>query len=236
MRADSIQCLLANMRVTRPGHLPIVAAFCRKIDLIGTVNRSVPSNMGVDIGTIVQGVVLDTLSGRSPLYRLADFFQHQDSELLLGRQVSPSAFSDTNVGRAMEDIYEAGAGKVFSDVAFQAALNFPLDMRHVHFDTTSVSVWGAYDICCADSEPVNVTHGKSKDLRPDLKQFLIAMLCVGRNIPIVGRCEDGNASDKSLNNELLTRISKHMARHGLAEGDFVYTSDCALVTPDNLGS
>jgi len=37
------------------------------------------------------------------------------------------------------------------------------------------------------------------------------MLCVDSNIPIFGATRDGNASDKTLNNELLTDISKHMA-------------------------
>jgi transposase len=60
------------------------------------------------------------------------------------------------------------------------------------------------------------------------------MLCVDRNIPILGATKDGNASDKTLNNELLTTISKHMADHGLSPGAYVYVADSAFVTDDNL--
>jgi transposase len=60
------------------------------------------------------------------------------------------------------------------------------------------------------------------------------MLCVDRNIPIFGATEDGNASDKTLNNELLGGISRHMARYGLEPGAFVYVADSAFVTPKNL--
>lgn len=35
-------------------------------------------------------------------------------------------------------------------------------------------------------------------------------------------------------NELLANISKHMARHGLAPGAYVYVADSGFVTPDNL--
>jgi hypothetical protein len=35
--------------------------------------------MTIDPGTIVLGMILDTLSGRSPLYRLEEFFTHQDT-------------------------------------------------------------------------------------------------------------------------------------------------------------
>jgi transposase len=67
-----------------------------------------------------------------------------------------------------------------------------------------------------------------------LKQFLVSMLCVDRNIPILGTTTDGNASDKTLNNELLTNISTYMARHGLEPGAYVYVADSAFVTEDNL--
>jgi transposase len=72
------------------------------------------------------------------------------------------------------------------------------------------------------------------DHRPDLKQFLISMLCVDRNIPDVGAAKDGNASDKALNNELLSNISKNMAKHGLKAGAFVYVADWIFVTKGNL--
>jgi transposase len=60
------------------------------------------------------------------------------------------------------------------------------------------------------------------------------MLCVDRNIPILGTTEDGNASDKMLNNELLAEVSRHMAHHGLKPGAFVYVADSAFVIPANL--
>lgn len=226
--------ILDQMKITRPDHLPIVAAFCRRIALIDVIDRIVPNEMEVSVGTIVQGMVLDTLSGRSPLYRLEEFFKHQDTQLLLGQQVDSTSFNDTTVARAMDALFNVGAEKVFSEVAFIASCKFPLDKKYVHFDTTSVNVWGDYDRCDPDSDPINITYGYSKDHRPDLKQFLVKMLCVGRNVPLLGSCEDGNKSDKSINNAVLSRISKHMAQHGLEPGAFVYIADSAMVTRDNL--
>jgi transposase len=85
---------------------------------------------------------------------------------------------------------------------------FAVNSRRLHFDTTSVSVFGDYDVL---DPPFDITFGYSKDKRPDPKQFLVSMLCVDRNIPILGATKDGNASDKTLNNELLANISKYMA-------------------------
>ena len=60
------------------------------------------------------------------------------------------------------------------------------------------------------------------------------MLCADRDIPILGTTTDGNASDKTLNNERLTDISRYMAEHGLQPGAYVYVADAAFVTEDNL--
>lgn len=231
---SELDTILEKIQMSRADHLPVIAAFCRRIGLIDTINRIVPTEMDVSVGVILQGMILDTLSGRSPLYRLADFFKHQDTGVLLGQEVESTTFNDTTVARAMDAVFEVGAGKVFGAVAFRAACNFSLEKRHVHFDTTSVNVWGDYDGCSPDSGSINITFGYSKDHRPDLKQFLIKMLCVGRNIPILGSCEDGNKSDKAINNALLSRISKHMAKYGLDPGAFVYIADSAMVTEDNL--
>ena len=60
------------------------------------------------------------------------------------------------------------------------------------------------------------------------------MLCVDRNVPIFGKIEDGNASDKSVNHDVLSEISKHMAAHGLGAGAFIYIADSAAITKKNL--
>jgi transposase len=67
-----------------------------------------------------------------------------------------------------------------------------------------------------------------------LKQFLISMVCVDRNVPIFGRLEAGNGSDKTSNNGILTAISAHMAQFGVLDGEFIYSADSALITEENL--
>ncbi len=225
------QILPDNLTFCEVGHLPIVKQFANQINLVETVNTMVDSQMQLPPGQAVLAMVLDTLSGRTPLYRLKDFFHEKDTELMLGTAIDPEYFSDHNLGRVLDKIYDTGAQAIFSQLSQNAIKRFGIDSRNVHFDTTSISVYGDYVL---SGEPFKITHGHSKDHRPDLKQFLISMLCVDRNIPIVGAPKDGNASDKTLNNELLTNISKHMAKHGLKPGAFVYVADSAFVTKNNL--
>src|ERR671932_2875349 len=101
-------------------HLPIVKAYADKIGLVEAINAVVPTEMGVDPGTIVLGMILDTLSGRSPLYRLEEFFTYQDTALLLGKAIAPEVFNADNVGRILEHLYAVGTMKIFTACAVRA--------------------------------------------------------------------------------------------------------------------
>jgi transposase len=220
-------------------HLPIIKAYADKIGLVEVINQVVPTAMTIDAGTMVLGLILDTLSGRSPLYRLEEFFAHQDTALLLGKTVAPEAFHDDTVGRVLDRLYDTGTMKVFTACAVRADQVFGFDKRYVHFDTTSMTVYGDYVLPEETKEqvvPFTITHGYSKDKRPDLKQFVFATLCVDRAVPIWGTPEDGNASDKIVNNTLLSDIATFLAKHGVAAGAYIYVADAALVTEDNLAA
>jgi transposase len=220
-------------------HLPLVKAYADKIGLVEAINQVVPTEMAIDPGTIVLGMILDTLSGRSPLYRLEEFFAHQDTALLLGKTVAPEVFDDDTVGRVLDRLYDTGTMKVFTACAVRADQVFGFDKRYVHFDTTSVSVYGDYqppEDAAESAVPFRITYGYSKDKRPDLKQFVFSTLCVDRAVPLWGKPEDGNASDKTVNNTLLSEIAAFLAKHGVAPGAYIYVADAALVTEDNLAA
>jgi transposase len=57
---------------------------------------------------------------------------------------------------------------------------------------------------------------------------------VDRAVPIWGKLEDGNASDKTLNTTLLSELARLLADYGVQPGAYIYIADSALVTEDNL--
>ena len=63
-----------QMTFTDARHLPIVKEYANRIDLVQTINDLVDSQMDLSPGMAVLAMVLDTLSGRTPLYRLVEFF------------------------------------------------------------------------------------------------------------------------------------------------------------------
>ena len=231
-----MQDLAPTIEVYPVHHLPIIKAYADQLGLVSLINHYVPTEMDVDAGTVVLALVLDTLSGRSPLYRLEEFFAYQDTALLLGKALPAAALNDDQVGRVLDRLYECGTMKLCTACAVRAAARFDLHKHSVHFDTPSCSVWGDYAFAETQEVPFRVTYGYSKAKRPDLKQFVLSMLCVDRAVPIWGKPEDGNASDKTLNTTLLSEIAQILGRQGVQPGASIYIADAALVTEDKLAA
>jgi transposase len=231
-----MQALSPAIEVYPVHHLPIIKAYADQLGLVSLINHYVPTEMEVDAGTVVLAMVLETLSGRSPLYRLEEFFAQQDTELLLGKAVPPQAVNDDTAGRVLDRLYDFGTMRLCTACAVRAATRFGLERRYVHLDTTSRSVWGDYQFAETQDLPFQVTYGYSKDKRPDLKQFILSTLCVDRAVPIWGKLEDGKASDKTLNTTLLSELARLLADYGVRPGAYIYIADAALVTEDNLSA
>jgi hypothetical protein len=80
----------------------------------------------------------------------------------------------------LDRLYDTETVKLCTACAVRADQLFGLDKRYVHFDTTSVSVYGDYLPPEAQQEQgvlFTITYGYSKDKRPDLKQFVSSTLC-----------------------------------------------------------
>jgi transposase len=214
--------------------LPIVSAYARTLGMVEEVDRLCGSKRAVSDGQIVLALLLDAVSGRTPLFRLPQAFAKMDTELLLGEAISPDKLNDDAVGRALDRIFEVGTGKVLSAVAMRAVRLFDLDTTHVHHDTTSRTVYGDYDLYGEEThdQPFEITFGFSKDHRPDLKQLVHSLLCVDAGIPIYSRCENGNLSDKTVNRNLIPTMVERMSE--LGRDNFLYVNDSALITAENL--
>jgi len=215
-------------------HLPVIAAFCDKMGLCAIVDKALGCNMDISAGKMVKGLILNTLSGRDPLYRVQEYFSHQDTELLIGKGIDSSAFSDDNIGRVFDKIFAYGTSKLFSEISLEAVQEFSIDTKQLHHDTTSVSVWGAYENSRYEGSPFEITFGHSKDRRPDLIQFVLSLLTAEKDLPIETRIYSGNEDDKTISKGILKRISAYMANYGIDSEGFIYTGDSVMVTEKNL--
>jgi len=120
--------------VKETGPAPIIRAMCDQLGVRETVNSLVTwdeKQCFLDPGTHVTALIINILCGRTPLYRVKDFYSELDVELLFGHGVESKHFNDDALAATLDRIYDAGAGKVFSTVAFniQALVQCPLLRR-----------------------------------------------------------------------------------------------------------
>ena len=218
------------------GSAPLIANLCDELDLSGIVDRIVrwdPKQCRTSPGTLIKGLVVNVLSGRKALYRVQKYFAEQDMELLFGSGIEADAFNDDALGRALDKVAEANPKQIYGNIVLSAVTKHEIRFASVHADTTSKSVYGAYENSEQSEEEDNlfITHGYSKDHRPDLKQFMYGLITNKEGIPLYGELIDGNSSDKTWNNEVLKKLHKILPKIG---ADSIYIADSALVSKDNL--
>ncbi len=214
-----------------PKFLPVISELTRQFQVEETINDALNCGMEVSPGLVVIAMILDTFSGRSPLYRMQRNYANQDTEILLGADLPAEKLTDDTLGRVLDRIYDCGTNKLLSSISFQMLKKYEIARSGLWHDTTSVSVWGDYER--HDGDAFHITRGFSKDNRPDLKQFVISLLTTDYGFPLRFTCEDGNASDKTINNSILKRVGDFLKGYKIEE-DYIFVADSAFVKKENL--
>jgi transposase len=198
-----------DLQVYDLGHLGLVASVLDRIRLVETVDRLVGPRPGekVSTGMALKAAILNALGFvASPLYLFGHFFQGKPTEHLLGPGVTPDLLNDDRMGRMLDTLYAAGVTEVFLEVAREARRAFPFPVRALHADATSFHVHGQYEGLGEEVGAIRVTHGYSRDHRPDLKQWVMNLVCADTGgIPLLFAPGDGNQSDREALAPLLAR-------------------------------
>jgi transposase len=213
-------------------HLGIVSAMCDEINLVGVIDQLIPPDprTTMSVGECVKLMVINGLGFTSrPLYLEAQFYASKPIERFLGRSCASEEVSDDRLGRTLDACFDHGCTSIFSTIASKAALKFNVNDKFQHLDSTSMQVEGEY--LSEDENPL-VTFGHSKDHRPDLKQFMISLICSqDGDVPLLAQTVAGNTSDKTHFRETLSGL-KAQIQNSPHRSYFV--ADSALYTADTL--
>ena len=160
----------------------------------------------------------------------------------LGKGIFPKHLNESKIGRVMDKLYDYGLSELFLLIALSAAKKYNVNLDFSHLDSSSFSVHGQYNqvlSSVAESQlqesevepiPISITHGYSRDHRPDLKQFILDLIVTGDgNIPVFIEAASGNQSDKKA----FGKIAKNYKKQLKLETTIV--ADSALYSKDNLG-
>lgn len=132
--------------------------------------------------------------------------------------------------------YEADLTRLFVRVALRAAKHFGVDSSVVHLDSSSFHVHGQYepepareDAFGDEMSSITITHGYSREQRPDLKQFIVDLMSTSdADVPLYFRAADGNEADKAVFADLLKDFK------GQVDVEALFVADSALFSKENL--
>lgn len=217
-------------------HLGIVAGLVDELEIVEQINQHLGEDPRERIspGVAVKAMILNGLGMVSaPLYLFEQFFVGKATEHLLGEGVLAEYLHDDRLGRVLDALYLGGLSQLFMLICLVAVRKFGIERKSAHFDSTSVAVEGEYlaseVVGSAAPIPIRITHGYSRDHRPDLKQFMMNLVCwADGDIPAFIEVADGNQSDKTRFAGLMQEFKSQWNFEGL------YVADAALYSDENL--
>jgi hypothetical protein len=211
------------------GALPVVAEFARRLDLAGIVDRACPVR---DLALLTHGQVIETLvanrlTSPAPLVHVQDWAAEWAVEEIFG--TDPAALNDDRIGRALDAIAPQ-LEPIVGSVGAAAIATFGLDVARLHWDMTSISLFGAYS---APQEGYAAPRfGHPKDRRTDLKQIQTGLAVTGDGgVPVFHRAYHGGAGEVSQVTAAMQALRKLAAPR-----KFLMVGDSKLVSYPNLAA
>ena len=179
-------------------HLGLIAEVIKDIGLIDMIDtRLVPDNQEeITPGEAVAGMLLNGLGfANRPLSLTPPFFANKPLDLLFREGICAEMCHRFQLGRRLEEVHAYGCDRLLSEIAVAVCAQEGIDLRFKPLDTTSFALTGEY-VPDSDEQAMTITHGHSKDSRPDLKQAVLArMVSQDGGGPLVSKSWDGNTSD-----------------------------------------
>lgn len=178
------------------GTAPVIAAMAEVLRIPQAINKflgTTDPRKKVDIGTSVEALIINILYGRTPLVHVAESFKHLDCEVLFGKGITASDFSDDCLGKDLEELGSNDCRELYSQICMYALELHDCMANAVHVDTSNISVYGEY--ANSPAENFEITYGDPKSKRKDLKQLNIGMFVQQNGFPVGGNALSGNSSD-----------------------------------------
>ncbi len=173
----------------------MVASLCRQLDLAGIIDRLCPVREVaiVSHGQVIEALVANRLTSPRPMLRVEEWAREWAVAEVFG--IEADALNDDRIGRALDAIAPEQE-RIAGTVGAQAIARFGLDVSRVHWDMTSISLYGAYEEPELDFPTPR--WGKPKDRRPDLKQMQAGLVVTAQEgVPLWHRAYDGGAGEVS---------------------------------------
>lgn len=203
-----------GIEIKRLDHLGIVAGVIKDLGLIERIDERLKKDEQaqekISAGEAVAGMILNGLGfSDKPLSLTPNFFSTKALGRLFREGVKAEHFNRHTLGKVLDQVHEYNCERLFFELASCVPTRERINPEFMSEDTTSYSLTGEYNED-TDEATIKITHGYSKDLRPDLKEVMQELLVSqDGGVPLMMKCFDGNASD----NKIFKERSKSLIEH-----------------------
>ncbi len=190
-----------SIQIERLDHHGIVAGIIDELKIVEIIDGQIDADPQEEVSTgeVVKAMIINGLGfSNRPLVLTPQFFENLPMEALFREGVSASHFNRYKLGRSLDKVFDYGCELLFSTVATFGCRQEKVDQRFNLLDSTSFSLTGDYSTE-ENKTAIHITHGHSKDHRPDLKQVMLElMVSQDGGVPFVSKNWDGNGSDNVI--------------------------------------
>jgi len=177
----------------RLGALPVVAQFGRRLRIAEVAGELCPVRQVAPIshGEVIEALVASRLTAPAPLVQVEAWAAAMAVDEVYG--IEPHLLNDDRLGRALDAI-APHLDEIIGSAGAAAISEFGVDVTRLHWDMTSISLYGVYPD--ADEEYPAPRWGHPKDRRPDLKQIQTGLaVAADGGIPVFHHAYDGGAAE-----------------------------------------
>jgi len=227
-----------TLRSWTVGGLPLINRVLQRIDLEALLEKHLPADdprLTIPTRRGLLLLVKNILLSREPIYGIGEWAESYAPDLLGLQPDELKQINDDRVGRCLDRLFDAPIAELVLDVVRHVIAEFGLRLDELHNDSTTVSLFGAYDQAAEEGQrrgrkTLAVTFGHNKDHRPDLKQLLyILTVTEDGGVPIYFTSDSGNVADDTTH-----RATWDLLRELTGRPDFLYVADCKLATRENM--
>jgi len=219
----------ASLQRHHLGPHPIIRHYLERMNFRGIVRDCLGGGLhrGLDHAEVLSVLVQNILVSRGPMYRIKEWAQNIEPGALGLTAAQRGGLNDDRLVRSLDALVSERGRSVFFRLALRVIKDFEVQAPRVHFDTTTVTLFGQY--ASSQAEP-RLTYGHNKDHRPDLKQLVFGLNVTSDGaVPLLHHVFSGNRTDDSVHVRNVDELRALLGRE-----DFVYVADSKLCTKENL--
>ena len=228
--ASRVAAATIETRSRQVGAIPIVYPLLETLRIRETINELRGSKAKIDIGRLIEVLVLNRLISPQPLSHVGEWVGQTVVGQMFGLQ--EEQLYDQRFGRALDELH-AWIGEAWVRVASEAVEREKVDVSVSHWDTTSISLEGMYE------ESDYAEPGRSSDGQLDNVQVKLGMgVTSHERVPLLYRLLSGGAEDTTTPVPYMKSLAAFLRQPEcvmLATSPLV-VGDCKMITPASVAA